>query len=136
MLATAPKGPGIIPAQYRAMSDYEPAPTDGQAARPMTYRVNGTDTIEGVANAGATDERIVFTLTHDDNGTTDDPTDDTFTLNLNDQLDPPYPDATDGPTGDDQILTLNLIGSIIMVCFGLVVINRNGKTQTKESVKV
>ena len=34
MLATAPKGPGIIPAQYRAMADYEPAPVHSQPARP------------------------------------------------------------------------------------------------------
>ena len=36
----------------------------------------------------------------------------------------------------DEPLTLSLIGSIILVSVGLVVINRNGKVQTKESVKV
>ena len=36
----------------------------------------------------------------------------------------------------NEPLTLNLIGSIILVSGGLVVINRNGKAQTKESVKV
>ena len=59
----------------------------------MTYNVNGA-VIEGVADAGGGNERVVFTLT--DNG------DGTFTFDLIDQLD------HSGIEDDDEILSLDL----------------------------
>ena len=64
-----------------------PASSNGD---PITWNVLSSTVVQGVAGG-----RVIFDLTHDNNGTPDDPSDDTFTFNLNDQIDHPIADGDD-----------------------------------------
>lgn len=65
------------------------------------YRTVG-GVIQGVTDAGTADERIIFTITRNDNALIGDPSDDTFTFDLKDQLD--HANAS----GELSLLTLNV----------------------------
>ena len=66
---------------------------------PVVWNINGT-TLEGVVGT-----RVIFTLTHTV-GDADDPTDDSFTFDLQDQID--HSDASGNPTGDNGIESIDL----------------------------
>ena len=73
----------------------------------VSYSYNATSgQIEGISADG----RVVFTLTQTAGNGTTDPTDDTFTYILTDQID--HPTAEGGSTGDAETLAVNLSPTI------------------------